>query len=221
MKRKIGLLTIGQTPRIDLTPEINCFLGEESELVEMGAIDALTQSELRGLQPSRNEATYITRLKDGTSCTLSKRRLLPYIQEKIHNLERSGVSSTILACTGKFPTFSHEKLIFFPDKLMNGLIKNLLTNGTLGVLGPLSEQEGYLRKKWEGASLGIEYAAVSPYGSEDFELPSKRLKERGVDLIVLDCMGYTQQQKAIVRNTSNLPVVLPRSIIAKVADELS
>ncbi|TCP29594.1 AroM protein [Scopulibacillus darangshiensis] len=83
MKQTIGLLTIGQSPRVDMTPEMKLILGEHVELVEMGAIDGLSEKELQDFAPSPGGAVYISRLKDGRSsgypnklCCLSCRKRL-------------------------------------------------------------------------------------------------------------------------------------------------
>ena len=41
-----------------------------------------------------------------------------------------------------------------------------------------------------------------------------------VDVILLDCMGYTEQARDIVANTTGLPVILSNAIMAKLVAEL-
>lgn len=220
MRQKVGLLTIGQSPRVDMTPEMATFLEEHVDFVEMGAVDDLTDEELKALDPGLDDVTYISRLRDGRSIKLAKQALLPKLQEKITLLEEAGVSSTILVCTGKFPAFSHSKPLLFPDKVLSATVQAVLQNGKLGVIIPLAEQEPFMKEKWEGFGFEVEYRVASPYDEADFATPATELKEAGANLIVLDCMGYTVEQKFIVSRISGLPVILARSIVARIASEL-
>lgn len=45
--KKFGLVTIGQAPRIDLTPDIRKILGSGYETYEKGALDGLQLEEVK------------------------------------------------------------------------------------------------------------------------------------------------------------------------------
>ena len=51
--KKLGLITIGQSPRTDVLPDIEPIFGREIELHHAGALDGLTKEEIRFL--SREE----------------------------------------------------------------------------------------------------------------------------------------------------------------------
>jgi protein AroM len=44
--------------------------------------------------------------------------------------------------------------------------------------------------------------------------------KKNVDLIVLDCIGYTLKMKEKLKEMTGKPVLLPRSILARVIREL-
>jgi protein AroM len=46
------------------------------------------------------------------------------------------------------------------------------------------------------------------------------LGEIGVDYVILDCMGYTQEMKDLVRKEAGAPVLLARSVVARLAAEV-
>ena len=46
MKKKIGAITIGQSPRIDVIPEMQEILGENVIILEAGALDGLTKKDI-------------------------------------------------------------------------------------------------------------------------------------------------------------------------------
>ncbi|WP_408008460.1 AroM family protein [Pseudalkalibacillus sp. A8] len=218
MGEKIGLITIGQSPRIDLTPEMQVLLGPAICFVEAGALDNLSEVEIAKLAPEKDEITYISRLRNGQSVKLSKSKLLPYLQQKISKVEEEA-SSSIVVCTGSFPTLAHSKPLLFPDQILKHVGKSVLGNGTLGLLVPLEEQKKQMVDKWGNIPVVVE--SVSPYEESDFEGPARKLKDKGATIIILDCMGYNEAHKQMVKFVTGLPTILSRSIVARVAAELA
>ena len=64
--------------------------------------------------------------------------------------------------------------------------------------------------------------AASPYGPwEDLEKAAQQVKDMDADLIVLDCIGYTQEMKRMFEEKTGKLVVLPRTLLARVVSELT
>lgn len=71
MAFKIDMVTIGQSPRTDITPELKKFISSDIEFLGKGALDGLTLDEVRKLEPKgANDVLLFTRVKDGTSVTV-------------------------------------------------------------------------------------------------------------------------------------------------------
>ena len=66
-KFRVGLITIGQSPRVDITSDIKDVLGSQIEIVECGALDNLSHEEINALRPSEGEYILVTRLRDGST----------------------------------------------------------------------------------------------------------------------------------------------------------
>ena len=68
---KIGALTIGQSPRNDLIPEIEAFF-KGAEIIQLGALDGLSKEQIADLAPSGDDEILVSKLKDDskgrTSC---------------------------------------------------------------------------------------------------------------------------------------------------------
>ena len=59
------------------------------------------------------------------------------------------------------------------------------------------------------------------YGStEDIKKADKSLVSENIDLVIPDCMGYTQAIKDLVVETSKKPVILPRTSAGRIAAEI-
>jgi len=217
---KIGMVTIGQSPRNDVIPEVRGILGR-LEIVERGCLDELTKEQIERLKPKEGEPFLITLLRDGSPVQVSKERAIGLVQQRIKELESEDVTLVALLCTGDFPDFKSKKLVIMLGKLIHRMVEGMLTKGKkLGVIIPSSEQINQTKKKWIDVNLVV--AVASPYENpEKVVEAAKTLQARNVDLTVLDCIGYTRQIKQKVTEITGNPVILARTILARVSRELS
>ena len=51
MTLRVGTVTIGQAPRVDVTPDLMKILGPQVELVEAGALDGLGAEQIAAMAP--------------------------------------------------------------------------------------------------------------------------------------------------------------------------
>lgn len=217
--KTIGLLTIGQSPRTDVTPSLKDILGDKISVVERGALDRLADDELVNIAPTEHEETYISRLRNGQSVKISKEKLIPLLQEELKELEKQS-DMILMLCTGDFPMIYSTKLVLYPDKLLTHTVQAIIPQEKkLGLIIPLEEQRSSLSEKWKDSQLKLKIEVASPYDKNDIFDCALRLKEKGVSAIVLDCMGYNEEQKKEVKNASNLPVILPRTLVARILKE--
>ena len=138
MKPKIGAITIGQSPRTDIIPEIQPLLGHDVDIVEMGALDGLTLKEVEAFAPQEDDYILHTRMRDGTSVTIAERHILPRMQTCIDTLTQQGVELVVLLCTGKFPEFRSATLLIEPQKITDSVIMALAgEQHKIGIMTPL------------------------------------------------------------------------------------
>ncbi|KWW21853.1 hypothetical protein AS888_05025 [Peribacillus simplex] len=217
-KKSIGVLTIGQSPRVDITPSIQHVLGKTVEIVEVGGLDRIREEDLYSITPDKGEVTYISKLRNGQSIKMGKSKLLPLLQAELNELEER-VSVVIMLCTGDFPTIRSNRPMIYPDKIVSNIVQSLLRTGKLGLVVPLEEQRNTLIQKWK--LKGVEYCVevASPYENSDISGAAKKLKNQGAELIVLDCMGYDETHKKAAIEGSGLPILLPRTLIARIVAE--
>src|SRR5688500_18507552 len=74
--RMIGAITIGQAPRDDVVPEMEKLLGAGVRVLQEGALDGLSRSDIAALGPAQGDAALITRLTDGSEVIVAMRNLL-------------------------------------------------------------------------------------------------------------------------------------------------
>lgn len=222
--RTLGVVTIGQTPRADLTPELAGLLPGVS-IVERGALDGLSASEIAELAPAPGDHVMTTRLRDGMAAVIGQEPLVQRVQTAI--LELQGEADVLLlACTGKFPEFTHDKPLIEPDHVLAHVLAAVASRSRrIGIICPLAEQEEDAKDKYRALLPGtvvLLTAAATPYSTDLAPLgaAAEQLKGDGAEIIVLDCIGYTAQMRAQVIEASGLPVLLARSVAARIAAEL-
>lgn len=224
MKPSIGLITIGQSPRVDITPDLMKIWQDKVNVMETGVLDDLTEKEILNLKPYENETLLVSRLRNGESAKLAEERIIPILQEKIFFLEKK-VDLIFLMCTGEFSEIQAKVPLIQPDTILRNTVKGLLKNNqTLGVLVPNSGQVEDMKKIWPRyIDNKIVVEAGSPYGTKVFteiENGANELMKKGADVIVLDCMGYSNVMKTEVIKLTQKPVILPRTLIARLICEL-
>lgn len=222
MKRKLGAITIGQSPRDDVIPEMSQILGEDIEIIEAGALDGLTKEEISRFAPDEDDYILVSKLNDGTSVKFAEKHILPRLQNCIEKLEKEGAELILFICTGAFPDiFKSNKLIVYPQQILHGLVPELVGKGKLGIITPDRDQIGQSKSKWAETGIKVEVVAGSPYGNEEELIDAAMaLKEMDVDLIVMDCIGYDMAMKKKVVEITTKPVVLARTIVARVVGEI-
>lgn len=220
--KKIGVITIGQSPRKDITMDILPIFGNKVEVLEVGALDGLIRENIEKEKPMNGEKGLISVLNDGSSVFFSEKFIIPRLQNCIEKLEKEEVELILFLCTGKFSYNFKSKLpLFFPYDILKNLVSLFTRNSSIGVMIPKAEQIESTKNKWKPLINNIEIMPGSPYGDiKEIELVASKLKDKNIDIIILDCMGYTLEIKKLVEKISEKPVILSRTLSARVVSEI-
>ena len=120
---KLGAITVGQSPRTDVTDDIMGIFQGKVEILERGALDGLTVEDIDKLAPDAGEYVLVSRMRDGSQVSFSEQKILPRIQECIEQLEAEGVKMILFFCTGEFDyKFKSRVPLIFPCDLISRLI---------------------------------------------------------------------------------------------------
>jgi len=222
MARRIGFLTIGQSPRVDVLEDIRPYINTDVKIVECGALDEFTYNEVvEKLAPEPGHTTYVTRMRDGTQVKISKEKIIPLMQKCIYKLQ-DDVDLIIILCSGEFPEFSSKTPIIYPSKLLKSFAEAFYVSGSVGILVPLKEQISYAKKKWGSIFSDLYIRAISPYRSslEEFRQITLDLMDKDIKLVILDCIGYSTKHKQVVQEILNKPVISARTVVIRAINEL-
>lgn len=167
----LGVVTIGQSPRADLTGELAAHLPAGTRLLERGALDELTSSEIAALAPDADEDTLTSCLRGGEAVVLDRQRLVPLLERAVSTLEWEGAKVNLLVCTGTFPPLRHRRPLLDAERLLvSGVSAIVHGSGPPGVVVPLAAQQDVLSKRWQRA-LGapVLVGAADPYAEDAAE----------------------------------------------------
>lgn len=222
-RARLGLVTIGQTPRSDIVPEMQEVLGPGVEIVERGALDGLEIEAITALAPVPGDEVLVTRLSGGTPVFVAHRRIAPRVQACFADLDRAGVKLNALLCTGVFPGLASAVPLLLPDRLLLGVLRSLAWSGRLGVLAPSAAHVGQVTAHWRAHGFDPVLGVLSPYDEGDpnaLGLAVEALAGGEAGVVVLDCMGYRRKTKEAVQALLDVPVLHANLILARVAAEL-
>jgi len=217
--RRLGVLTVGQAPRDDVTPTLRAVLGESVLLRESGALDGLTEEGLADLAPRDSETPLETRLSGGAPVLVAEERLVPLLRAAAERLARS-CDLTLLLCSGEFPALAESHIgVVQPVHLLRGAVAALCHDRVLGIVGPASDMEGAPRR-WGRCAGAVITSAASPYGRDgEVGAAVDDLAERGAQLVFLNDMAFTAEHRAAAAS-AGLPVLCATTVVAHVLKDV-
>jgi protein AroM len=218
---RIGAVTIGQAPRDDVVPELSRRLGRNVEIVQRGALDGVSLDLIRANPPASGETTLVSRLTAGTEVAVDKGFIVPRLQDQIRLLEEQGIQLILLLCTHKFEGLDSRASLLRPAAALERIVERSEVH-RLGVFTPSEDQVAAQRIRWRGyASKGIRVASASPYlGGTRIEEAAAALRDEGVDIAVMDCIGYTENMRSRAREILTVPVYSATSALGDAAAEV-
>ena len=220
--RTVGAITIGQTPRDDIAGEMDKVLGAGVRLVQAGALDGLSRSEIVALAPAPgDDDALIARLREGREILLSKKKIVPRLQACIDRLA-DDVDAFVILCAGAFPPFTSARPVLMPDRCLAAVVDAAFDGRRLGVIVPIKEQQASSAARWSRVDPGVVVTVASPYDDPSRLIAaSEELRRAGVTLVVMECQGFTSAMKQVVRDVTGAPALLPASVLARFLAELA
>ena len=198
--------------------------------MEAGALDGLSLEDVRGIEILPDDYVLVSRMRDGTEVKITKRFVIPLIQEKITELEERMIAKlvepfsllTVVMCTGAFPQYESKGLVVTPQEILKGVLNGALKKGRLGVVYPTEEQMSGAQANFGSDDVQTYADVTSPYeGSEELEALAGRLSAQNLDLILLNCFGFSSDLKKYIAERTGVPTIQSNAVVARVLKELA
>ncbi len=217
---RVGLITIGQSPRVDAHHDLKEVFRDRVKILECGALDELSEEEIARLYPTQGDYILVSRLRDGKEVKMARKKVIPLVQKCIDKLERE-VEVNLLFCTGEFPEFHHKKPFFEPSHIIKNIVKSIIKEGKIGVFIPNENQVNEAKERWGRDGYKVEVFPLSPYREgEKLKAVVENMDFSGLRILIFDCVGYTKNMEKTVRKYTNLPILLPRTIVSSLIANL-
>lgn len=212
---RVAIITIGQSPRPDVVPEIAAMLGD-LHLDEFGALDGISHDEIQAQAPVDDEFGLFTRLANGGHVIIRARFALDCLEKLATRLDGEGYDLLVLATTGVFAPLSTRTPLVHGQHTVDAWIAALVVGDSrIGLVYPLPRQGSILSEFNYGTLLQSAHATVK--GGHSAQLTDAIDRVSGADLILMHSVGYTEAMAKQVALASGKPVVTARRIIAGAA----
>lgn len=215
---RIAFVTIGQAPRVDLTPEILGRIDAPIDAVEFGALDELSAAEAAAMAPRPGEASLCTRMRDGSEVVIGKQQTRDRLQALFDRLDKDGFDAITLLCTGYFEHLGSKTLLIESQRVVDATVDALsLGCQNLGVILPLERQvrEFHVHSDSDRKVTATHY---SPYSGDRLEAAAQEVAD--CDLVVMHCMGYSEAMRSRTVAVTGKPVLLARRIVAGAVQQI-
>ena len=221
MHSKLGFITVGQAPRVDVVPEMAAIIGDKVEIIEAGALDGLTKAQIGEFAPEEGDIVLASRMADGTGVVFAEKYIFERLQSCIDRLQDAGVSCIVFICTGDFDyDFNHNVPLILPGDILKAVVPIFLSTKKFAVLSPDEKQIPHSYEKW-GFAGDVQVIAANPYlGFENVVESVSSLKGLELDCVVMDCIGYTNEMQAAIKDILGVPVFMARSTLARILAEI-
>src|SRR5262249_554557 len=134
-------VTIGQTPRSDLVPEIREWLRGHVDIEERGALDGLGVDDIAAMAPRARDHRLVTRLAGGGEVVIRKDLVHSRLQTVFDGAAEEDFLCTVLLCTGHFPPFRISGLFLEAQTIVDQSVAAIARNArSIGLMVPLKEQ---------------------------------------------------------------------------------
>lgn len=219
---RIAFVTIGQTPRSDIVPEMMAEIAEDHEQApqfeEFGVLDGLDGANLDELRAVDGELSFATRLKSGEEIVTSKDRTEERLNALLTTIDGQGFDLIVLLCTGTRIEPLANTLVVEAQRIVDSTVEALAAScRKLGIIVPLERQVAEFARRHVFAGEPIVVSA-SPYAGNGMAEGAAGVAE--CDLVVMHCMGYSADMLADVRRVTAAPVLLSRRVVAGVVRQM-
>jgi protein AroM len=215
----IGIITLGQTPRPDLEAVFRRHLPETNLLIR-GGLDDVPAAEIDALAVAGGEYPLFVILRDGSHREISLHRLKPFLDTRARQVAAEGATVSALMCAGNFPDLDSPIPMIYPSRILTGVARGICRGSRIGVITPNDGQVAPATAHWREEGFHPVLTVASPLDPEALRRAAAALADPGLELIVLDCMGFAPEAACRMRALSGKPVLCPQGLVPRIMAEM-
>lgn len=211
-RKRVAFVTIGQSPREDIVPDLLEQITVEVDAVEFGALDGVDEDAIRALAPISEDSILYTRLRSGADVIIRKEWIADRLNQLFAEIDSAGFDLIVLLCTAEFPNLQSRTAMI--DAVVD--IDPLLVDGRrLGVVLPTPGQVEELSLNRYGHGTAFAHYAPHAPGDRDDELDLAAVGLAGTQQVIMDCMAFDNDDRTRLQSKIAAPVVLARDLLGE------
>lgn len=209
--KRLGIVLMGDGDPGKIS-DVKMYLGDDIGIHIRGIVDGFTYEYIRGdLWPKAGESFIVSTFQGGKDIMISADKAMDLVNLQIRKFEDAGVENVLVFCTGHFPVIKRRGLVIVPEKIIYHLLMGLGVS-RIGVMVPEEGQIEDSKKQYSDFNALIK--AASPFGSmQNIRAAAREFKEEDVQVILTDCMGFTEDMGKVVETEAAKRVIVPRVLI--------
>ena len=192
----------------------------KADLVVRGSQDGMSDEELRALSEGVEPNSYAEILEDGSTVNITRAVVLEGMQKQARRLLHDGCDAVMICCTLPWEELDAMADVVTPCAILEDTAATIAgEGGAVGVMQPVEAAMEEELKHWlslgerRGLEIHARYAAPQVPGEDvvfsddQYAEVARSLAAEDVDVIVMDCMAYTERHRAVVAEASGKPVI--------------
>lgn len=209
---RVAFVSMGQTPRPDLTDEIIELSGCSFDHDEYGALDGLDEFELEMLGPVADDERVHTRLADGSSIVLAAAPVETRIANICSKLDGEEYDLIVVLSTLMYCNFRTFTPVLHAQGVIDTWFASLsMTECDLGVVNLLQKQ-GEITRRRLGSMIKVQTSCALDDRNDYVEETARKLKN--CDIILLSSVSYSEATAKKIEALAGRPVVTARRVVA-------
>lgn len=219
MLPRLGVITIGQSPR----PDLHAVFAREAphaDVLVRGALDQLDAAHVAALVSPGCDYPLLVRLRGGASAELPLATVHQHVVAAATSLVADGVYAIVVACAGNFPDVPCAAPVLLPGRILPAAVTAMVRSRRIGVVAPIAGQLAAAEAKWRADGFDPVMAWASPVVEHEIDAAAEIMRLAAPELVVLDCMGHGDDYTHRFANYCRCPVVSAQSLTARVAGAL-
>ncbi|NYB74677.1 AroM family protein [Sedimentibacter hydroxybenzoicus DSM 7310] len=215
MNKKAAMITMGHSPRTDIIPDISALLNNHINIVHAGVMDEFSCEYIRKeFIPATDEEPFVSKLKDGRMHAFSRNAAMDLLQNKIDLYCQQDTAAIVLLCTSKFDNIKCSVPLIEPYKLLHNTVKSIDSGMKISAVFPFESHFISMKESWEQDIKLNDSICINPSDSLGCSNIISHFQHDKPDLLILDCLGYTNEWRETISEGLNIPIVHPRTLIA-------
>ncbi|WP_417210388.1 AroM family protein [Antarctobacter sp.] len=208
---RVLVVTIGHSPRPDLIDEVFSRLKLPLDATELGLLDGLSGTEIDEMRAGRREPVIVTSLANGATIELSRAKTAQRAFSVIAAIPPGAYALVVLMTTGIFRDLESTCPTVNTQRAVESAIISMAAEGeTVGIVFPAERQVGEVDiPALSLFDVRVDYARHG--NTADLERAAGALADCAY--IVLNSVGFTENDRELVAALTGKPVILPRRII--------